>query len=224
MIEHTTLCNNQLINSSGETSTFVSYLNAILSTYEWESGSEVITGSDLKTSYGKYYFTTNSYIKIYCDVGNSYYLKIDIVTPNGTENVFSGDSSFFTFSVGKTDKGICICAYSGKSSNTRDPYFYNLYVGEVTLLDGTLTKGCVYVAYDNSYIVATDKGISSESAFVANIDNTRKAYLAPATDSTNGGIFKDIYMMACAPVQYNKFKIVDTGNKYLAGKAICLAD
>lgn len=171
--------------------------------------------------YGTYYFTHNSYIKIY---NNGFCLRIDIVTPSQSKTVFYAYNSYWTTSIGKTSKGICICAYSGESSNTRDPYFYNLYVGEVTLLDGTLTKGCVYVADDNSYIVATDKGISSESAFVASINSTKKAYLAPATDSTNGGIFKDIYMMFSSPIQYNKMKMNNTGTKYLCGKSMCLAD
>ena len=224
MVEHTTLCNNQLINSSSQTSTFVSLLNNILSTYSWESGSEVMTGSNLETSYGKYYFTANSYIKIYCTVGNSYYLNIDIVTPNGTKNVFTGDSSYFTFSVGKTDKGICICAYSGASGSRANPRFYNLYVGDITTLDGQTTKGCIYVNDDNSYIVATDKGISEESTFVSTIDNTRKAQLVAATDSTTGAIFNDIYMMFNTPLQYNKMKILGTGKIFLLGKSLCLAD
>lgn len=233
MIEHTTFIDG----STGDSvETVLLAYNKILSDYAWETGSSVTEGDRIDHSYGTYYFTTDSYIKIagifldYDSYRNYYGISIDIVTPNGTKNVYKTTESGSKYerwklSVGTTSKGVCICAQAvASNTNTRDPHFYNLYVGEIILLDGTTTKGCIYVNDDNSYIVATDKGISEESAFVANINNTRKAYLVPATDSTNGGIFKDIYMMACAPVQYNKFKIVDTGNKYLAGKAICLAD
>lgn len=218
MIEHTTW-----MYKKNTTENYIPFLNDILSSYDWENGSIVhLNGDEYYVGvYGTYYFTHNSYIKIYY---NNFCLWIDIVTPSQSKTVFSPNNSYWTTSIGKTSKGICICAYSGESSNTRDPHFYNLYVGEVTHLDGTLTKGCIYVNDDNSYIVATDKGISSESAFVSNIDNTRKTYLAPATDSTNGGIFKDIYMMFSSPIQYNKMKIADTGNKYLCGKSMCLAD
>lgn len=75
-----------------------------------------------------------------------------------------------------------------------------------------------------AYYVGTDMGISTESTFVSNIDNTRKTYLVPATDSTNGGIFKDIYMMFSSPIQYNKMKMNNAGTKYLCGKAMCLMD
>lgn len=227
MVEHTTYMNNLRTYGDPLTSSVVTpFLNGVLSAYPWESDSAVTVGSSANTTYGKYYFTENSYIKIYSKMHNEYYwyTKIDIVTPNGTITTADPTSEFTTFSVGKTDKGICICAYSGASGSRANPRFYNLYVGDITTLDGQTTKGCIYVNDDNSYIVATDKGISEESAFVANINNTKKAYLAPATDSTNGGIFKDIYMMFSSPVQYNKMKIADTGTKYLCGKAMCLAD
>ncbi len=224
MIEHTTLLKDgELTSGESNPSIFVSALNAILSAYTWKSNSTVNEGYNLSSTYGIYYFADNSYIKIDYFANSQSYLGINIITPNGTKRVQFTTAGHCTISVGKTDKGICICAYSG-ASNSRSSYFYNIYVGEITKLDGTLTNGCIYVNDDNSYIVATDKGISEESAFVASIDNAKKAYLAPATDSTNGGIFKDIYMMFCSPIQYNKMKIADTGNKYLCGKAMCLAD
>lgn len=220
MIEHTTW-----MYKTNTTENYRPFLNDILSSYNWENGSIVhLNGDDYFLNvYGTYYFTHNSYIKIYNN-GNYFYPRIDIVTSGQSTTVFSAGDGYWTTSVATTNKGICICVFAGPRDNNRDPYFYNLYVGEITLLDGTTTKGCIYVNDDNSYIVATDKGISKESAFVANINNTRKAYLAPATDSTNGGIFKDIYMMFSSPVQYNKMKIADTGTKYLCGKAMCLAD
>lgn len=220
MIKHTTW-----MYKKNTTESYIPFLNDILSSYNWENGSIVhLNGDDYyKDVYGTYYFTHNSYIKIYTN-GNNFYPRIDIVTSGQSTTVFSVNNNVWTASVATTNKGICICVFTGPSSNTRDPHFYNLYVGEITLLDGTTTKGCIYVNDDNSYIVATDEGISTESTFTSIIDSTRKGFLVPVADSTHGVIFKDIYMMACAPVQYNKFKIADTGNKYLAGKAICLAD
>lgn len=220
MIKHTTICSNA---SYEYDKYFLPFLNAILSAYEWETGSAVSSNSNYWKCYGTYYFTSNSYIKIYLTLGNSYQLSVDIVTPNTTKNVFISTDSKQYFSLGKTSKGICICAYSG-ARNSRDPHFYNLYIGEITLLDGTLTKGCIYVNDDNSYIVATDKGISEESAFVSTIDNTRKAQLVAAADSTTGAIFNDIYMMFNTPLQYNKMKILGTGKTFLLGKSLCLAD
>lgn len=218
MIEHTTWMYKK--NTSWN---YIPFLNDILSSYDWENGSIVHLNGDEHYDgvYGTYYFTHNSYIKIYY---NNFCLWIDIVTPSQSKTVFSPNNSYWTASIGKTSKGICICAYSGESSNTRDPYFYNLYVGEVTHLDGTTTKGCIYVNDDNSYIVATDKGISEESAFVSTIDNTRKAQLVAAADSTTGAIFNDIYMMFNTPLQYNKMKILGTGKIFLLGKSLCLAD
>ena len=233
MIKHTTLIDG---NTSGSVETVLLAYNKILSAYAWETGSSVTEGNRINNLYGTYYFTTDSYIKIAGIFVNSgsrgeyFGISIDVVTPNGTKNVYRTTSSgskteHWKLSVGTTSKGVCICAQAVEYHiNTRDPHFYNLYVGEITLLDGTTTKGCIYVADDNSYIIATDEGISTESTFTSIIDSTHKGFLVPVTDSTHGAIFKDIYMMACAPVQYNKFKIVDTGNKYLAGKAICLAD
>lgn len=221
MIEHTILMSNVQVNSN-DVAKIIAVYNAILSAYTWKTGSEVHDSATIDEMCGKYYFTANSYIKISNYVPSNYGVKIEIVTPISTKTISLQDP-YYTFSIGKTSKGICICAYSG-ASNSRSSYFYNIYVGEIIKLDGTLTNGCIYVNDDNSYIVATDKGISEESAFVASIDNAKKAYLAPATDSTNGGIFKDIYMMFSSPIQYNKMKIADTGTKYLCGKAMCLMD
>lgn len=220
MIKHTTICSNA---SYEYDKYFLPFLNAILSAYEWETGSAVTSNPNYWQCYGTYYFTSNSYIKIYLTSGNNYQLNVDIITPNTTKNVFISTDSKQYFSLGKTSKGICICAYSG-ARNSRDPHFYNLYIGEITLLDGTTTKGCIYVNDDNSYIVATDKGISEESAFVSTIDNTRKAQLVAAADSTTGAIFNDIYMMFNTPLQYNKMKILGTGKTFLLGKSLCLAD
>lgn len=221
MIEHTTLMSNVQVGSN-DVAKVIAVYNAILSAYTWETSSEVYNIANIGAIYGKYYFTASSYIKISNYVPHNYGVKIEIVTPSSTKTISLQDP-YYMFSIGKTSKGICICAYSG-ASNSRDPHFYNLYIGEITLLDGTTTKGCIYVADDNSYIVATDNGISEEATFTAGIDNTKKAYLVPVTDSTTGAIFSDVYMMIKAPLQYNNMKIVDTDRKYLCGKAICMAD
>lgn len=221
MVEHTTLMSNVQVGSN-DVAKVIAVYNAILSAYTWETGSEVYNIANIGAIYGKYYFTASSYIKISNYVPHNYGVKIEIVTPSSTKTISLQDP-YYMFSIGKTSKGICICAYSG-ASNSRDPHFYNLYIGEITLLDGTTTKGCIYVADDNSYIVATDNGISEEATFTAGIDNTKKAYLVPVTDSTTGAIFSDVYMMIKAPLQYNNMKIVDTDRKYLCGKAICMAD
>lgn len=230
MIEHITYAvKASVYGNTDNLAMWKTFLKAVQSAYVWNDKTSVVESSSsdypaaYRETFGKYYFTENSYLLLNLYATNSGYLGINFATPNGTKRI-EFLSEYCTLSVGKTSRGVCICAYSGVSSGNRDPHFYNLYVGEVTLLDGTITKGCIYITDNNSYIVATDKGISSESAFVANIDNNRKAYLAPATDSANGGIFKDIYMMFCSPIQYNKMKIADTGNKYLCGKAMCLAD
>jgi hypothetical protein len=221
MIEHTTLMSNVQIGSN-DVAKVIAIYNAILSAYTWETGSEVYNIANIGAIYGKYYFTASSYIKIGNYTPHNYGVKIEIVTPSSTKTISLQDP-YYMFSLGKTSKGICICAYSG-GKDTRDPHFYNLYVGEVTHLDGTTTKGCIYVNDDNSYIVATDKGISEESAFVSTIDNTRKAQLVAAADSTTGAIFNDTYMMFNTPLQYNKMKILGTGKTFLLGKSLCLAD
>ena len=233
MIKHTTLIDG---STGGSVETVLLAYNKILSAYAWETGSSVTEGNRIDNLYGTYYFTTDSYIKISGIFVNSgsygryYGIRIDVVTPNSTKNVYKTTSTGSKYerwklSVGTTSKGVCICAQAVESNtNTRDPHFYNLYVGEITLLDGTTTKGCIYVNDDNSYIVATDKGISEESAFVSTIDNTRKAQLVAAADSTTGAIFNDTYMMFNTPLQYNKMKILGTGKTFLLGKSLCLAD
>ena len=229
MIEHTTYAvKASVFGNNNNLAMWKNFLNAIQSAYTWgdktsvESSSSASYPQAYKETYGKYYFSENSYFSL--DMyAYSAYLGINIAVPSGTKRVeFYPD--YCTLSIGKTSKGVCICAYSGEKANTRDPHFYNLYVGEVTHLDGTTTKGCIYVNDDNSYIVATDKGISEESTFVSTIDNTRKAQLVAAADSTTGAIFNDTYMMFNTPLQYNKMKILGTGKTFLLGKSLCLAD
>lgn len=227
MIEHITCAVKASVYGNNDNlAMWKNFLNAIQSAYTWGDKTSVVESSAIypqayKETYGKYYFSENSYFSLDLYATNSGYLGINIAVPSGTKRV-EFNTEYCTLSIGKTSKGVCICAYSG--GNTRDPHFYNLYIGEITLLDGTTTKGCIYVADDNSYIVATDNGISEEATFTAGIDNTKKAYLVPVTDSTTGAIFSDVYMMIKAPLQYNNMKIIDTDKKYLCGKAICMAD
>jgi hypothetical protein len=228
MIEHTTYAvKASVFGNNNSLAMWKNFLNAIQSAYTWGDKTSVVESSSAsypqayKETYGKYYFSENSYFSLDMYAKNSAYLGINIAVPSGTKRV-EFNAEYCTLSIGKTSKGVCICAYSGEKANTRDPHFYNLYAGEIALLDGTTTKGCIYVADDNSYVVATDNGISEEATFNSIIDGTRKGYLIPVTDSTFGGTFKDIYMMACAPIQFNKMKVAD--KKYLCGKAFCLAD
>ena len=204
--------------------------NEILNAYTWESGSKVVELSNdgnLHSVHGIYYFTKNSYLKLDVYSSDNYCITRTIVTPVEERSVGRVYDMFnVVYSVATTDKGIALNVWSGASGTDekRDPYYYNLYIGEITLPNGILSKGCICMEDTGAYYVGTDMGISTESTFVSSIDNTRKAYLAPATDSTNGGIFKDIYMMFSSPIQYNKMKMADTGTKYLCGKAMCLAD
>lgn len=160
--------------------------NAILAAYPWKPGSDVtVVSNDMTLTYAVYYFTADSYIKISNYVPYNYAVKIEIVTPNGTKTVQLNDS-YYTFSLGKTSKGICICAYSGSTVSSRDPYFYNLYIGEITKLDGSITKGCIYAADDGTLTIATDDGISDEIAQTSTINADRNSVLIPIVNTTNG--------------------------------------
>lgn len=226
-IEHKTYgVKYNLENFVSDAPTIAAFLNDILTSYDWADDSQVTDTSDVRTMKGIFHLTANTYFELsfYNASDQQLHMSITIHSQGQTKNITIARNKYYTLGVGKTSKGICICAYSGGNANTRDPRFYNIYVGEVTHLDGTLTKGCIYVADDNSYIVATDKGISEEPAFISTIDNTRKAQLVAAADSTTGAIFNDIYMMFNTPLQYNKMKILGTGKLFLLGKSLCLAD
>lgn len=196
--------------------------NAILAAYPWKPGSEVTVGNDITLTYAVYYFTADSYIKISNYVPHNQAVKIEIVTPNGTKTV-KLDDCYYTFSLGKTSKGICICAYSGSTVSSRDPYFYNLYIGEITKLDGTVTKGCIYAADDGALTIATDDGISSEIAQISTINADRTAILTPVVDTTYGNVFKDIYFMRSSPLNCNIMAVEGQGN-FLCGKTLALKD
>lgn len=197
--------------------------NAILAAYPWKPGSDVtVVSNDMTLTYAVYYFTADSYIKISNYVPYNYAVKIEIVTPNGTKTVQLNDS-YYTFSLGKTSKGICICAYSGSTVSSRDPYFYNLYIGEITKLDGSITKGCIYAADDGTLTIATDDGISDEIAQTSTINADRNSVLIPIVNTTNGDRFKDIYFMRYSPIQYNIMDVEGQG-VFLCGKTLALKD
>lgn len=224
-IEVQAIYNNTLANGTSGDPAKVhnNILSSLKDFYNWTKVTVSTNDINSVTSHGEYYFTDNSYLSVTYKVDNSYYVQVEIITPKETKTIFQG-SSFFTFSLGKTSKGDCFQLVSQSSSNTRNNYFFNYYLGDLVLPDGSVAKGCIYLADDNTHYIATDAGISSESTFTSVIDPTRKSFLVPVTDSTTGGVFKDIYLMANSPIQYNKLKIADTGNKYLCGKSICLAD
>ena len=219
-ITHTILMNSVQVDANDVAKVKAVY-NAILSAYTWETGSEVYDIANIVAIYGKYYFTANSYIKISNYVPHNYGVKIEIVTPNGTKTISLQDP-YYMFSIGKTSKGICICAYSG-ANTSRNSQFYNLYVGEVTKLDDSTVQGCIYTADDGTLTIATDEGISEESAQNPVFSADRKAILIPIVNTTTGDVFKDIFTMRYSPLQYNIMD-VDGQGVFLCGKALALKD
>lgn len=235
-IAHTTLINNARTHlEASESRTFVlNFFNKLLSAYEWESGSEVVQSSGAENCYGKYYFTTNSYIKIYPVIYDSYYtfyewkVKIDLVTPNGSKTAYVGggtdrdDQSYWTLSVGETNKGICICARNHADGKCPSIMAYNLYIGDCTL-NGQTVKGCIGIDDSGNLTIATDNGISSEKPQTSTINADRTAILTPVVDTTYGNVFKDIYFMRSSPLNYNIMAVEGQGN-FLCGKTLCLKD
>lgn len=106
-VTHTTLLNNGSLPEDN----CVSIYNTLLTAYDWENGSTVNVGNNIETIYGRYYFTENSYIQIGVYAGNYFYVKITIVTPNGTKEFSPSYSGSISYSYGKTSKGIGILAY-----------------------------------------------------------------------------------------------------------------
>ena len=222
MIEHTVLLKDAGLTSVGSNpDDFRTALNAISSAYVWNN-KNVNIGNNISSTYGDYYFTDTSHIKIDYFGNNQSYLGINLITPNGTKRIDFTRGGYCTISIGKTNKGICICAYSG-SNGSRDLHFYNLYIGEITKLDSSITKGCIYAADDGTLTIATDDGISSEIAQTSTINADRAAILAPVVDTTYGNVFKDIYFMRSSPLNCNIMAVEGQGN-FLCGKTLCLKD
>ena len=150
----------------------------------------------------------------------NYGVKIEIVTPNGTKTI-NLNSSYYMFSIGKTSKGVCICAYSDENTS-RNFMFYNLYIGDCTL-NGQTVKGCIGIDDSGNLTIATDNGISSEKPQTSTINADRTAILTPVVDTTYGNVFKDIYFMRSSPLNCNIMAVEGQGN-FLCGKTLCLKD
>lgn len=189
----------------------------ILSLCDWKPHSEVIRGEGLSSSYGKYYFTDNSYMKVWYKS----YPRIDLVTPNGSKTVMASMSDVWTLSVGKTDKGFFL--YIDLGSSEPNVLNYNIFVGEVTLSNGTTSQGCIYTANDGTLSIATDNGISTEPALGTTNSADRKAVLVPAVNTVTGDVFKDVFVMRYSPIQYGVMEIEGKG-VYLCAKILCLKD
>lgn len=226
-ITHTTLALNKSISPSSGTPYFEFFKNlytSILNSYEWNEGSEAYCQDNAWRSYGKYYFTSNSYIKIELPSGGNGQLKISLITPNNSKVIeMEPNYAIYTLSIGKTNKGLSLQVYSGPPDTSRSSMSYNLYVGEITKLDGSITKGCIYAADDGTLTVATDDGISSEIAQTSSINADRTAILTPVIDTTYGNVFRDIYFMRSSPLNYNIMAVEGQGN-FLCGKTLCLKD
>lgn len=151
-IECTTLINGTRFENYDQFQPIITNaFTQIYSSYDWceKSG---ITGSFSNSNdhlTAILYFTTESYIKIVMNPGEPH-MRISLVTPTATKEVFTQPrtmdgnhrSEFFKMSIGKTTCGIGILAYGNSDTiiNSRNILFYNLYVGEIIKLDGTLTK------------------------------------------------------------------------------------
>lgn len=235
-IECTTLINGTRFEGISQFNPIITNaLTQIYSSYNWYEKSG-ITGSFSNSNdhllTATLYFTTESYIKIVMYPGEPH-MRISLVTPTATKEVFtqpttwdgSHRSEFFKMSIGKTAHGICILAYGNSDTiiNSRNILFYNLYVGEITKLDGSIAKGCIYAADDGTLTIATDDGISSEIAQTSTINADRTAILAPVVDTTYGNVFKDIYFMRSSPLNCNIMAVEGQGN-FLCGKTLCLKD
>lgn len=142
----------------------------------------------------------------------------------GEKSLFSinVNNAYITWTFTKTSKGFA-CQLSASSSEYVDYKRYNLYVGEVTKLDGSTAQGCIYTADNGALTIATDEGVSEESAQNSVISADRKAVLIPVVNTTTGDIFGDIFVMRYSPLQYNIMD-VDGQGVFLCGKALALKD
>lgn len=150
--------------------------------------------------------------------------KISVCGTFGEKSLFSVsvNNTYITWVFTKTTKGFA-CQLSASTSEYVDYKHYSLYVGEIIKLDGTLTKGCVYVADDNKLTIASDDGVSEEVAQTSTINADRNSVLIPIVNTTNGDRFKDIYFMRYSPIQYNIMDVEGQG-VFLCGKALTLKD
>lgn len=207
-----------------------SYLTTIQTMYDWKKY-EITGDVAIKAMQtGKFYISDTTYLQIIAQNGRrdykSYGLIYSLVTPNGTKEIMGNrEYTYASLFAGKTSNGLALGLYSSGSNNCpTNAKTFNVYVGEFTKLDGTTAQGCIYTADNGTLTIATDSGISEESAYSSAITNDRMAVLVPIVNSTTGDVFKDIYAMRYSPIQYNKMFIPETDKKYLCGKNICIAD
>ena len=236
MIKHEVLCNQQVYASTADIKKIIQDIfKKISNCYNWTKTNISDTTNDISQIYGAFYFSENACIQIRFSQIDSYDYKVfafniivdAVITGKGTTTLMTGNTNRkaknWKITAATTNNGLALCLWN-ETEDTRNTHDYNFFIGNATNLDGSVTKQCIYLKDDNSYSVISDNGISQEPAFISTIDNTRKAQLVAAADSTTGAIFNDTYMMFNTPLQYNKMKILGTGKIFLLGKSFCLAD
>lgn len=236
MIKHEVLYNQRAYASKVDIKKIIQDIfKKISNCYNWTKTSISDTTDNIMQIYGAFYFSENAGIQIrFSQIDNynyelfSFNIIVDaIITGKGTTTLMTGNTNRtaknWKITAATTNNGLALCLWN-EAQNTRNTHDYNFFINNATNLDGSVTKQCIYLKDDNSYSVISDNGISEEPAFVSTIDNTRKAQLVAAADSTTGAIFNDTYMMFNTPLQYNKMKILGTGKIFLLGRSLCLAD
>lgn len=218
----TTISGKQKDNAHGGFDMYSQIFADLDKSYDWI---KTIRSSDGYTD--DCYITDNLYLRLAGENIGRTYAKFNVIVCGtfGTKTLYSRDltNMYVTWRFTKTSKGFAF-QLSSSSSGYDDNLDYKFYVGEITKLDGTTAQGCIYTADDGTLTIATDSGISEESAYSSAITNDRMAVLVPIVNSTTGDVFKDIYAMRYSPIQYNKMFIPETDKKYLCGKNICIAD
>lgn len=235
MIKHEVFCNQQVFTSTADIKKIIQDIfKKISKCYNWTKTSISDTTDDISQIYGAFYFSENACIQIrFSKIYNyedlyAFNIIVDaVITNKGTTTLMPGNTDRnaknWKITAATTNNGLALCLWN-EAKDTRNTHDYNFFIGNATNLDGSVTKQCIYLKDDNSYSVISDNGISEEPTFVSTIDNTRKAQLVAAADSTTGAIFNDTYMMFNTPLQYNKMKILGTGKIFLLGRSLCLAD
>lgn len=236
MIKHEVLCNQRVYAPTTEVKQIIQDIfKKITNCYNWTKTAISDSNDDISQNYGAFYFSENAGIQIrFTQIGNYAYelygfnIIVDaVIIGKGTTTLMTGNTNSnarnWKITAATTNNGLALCLWN-EAQNTRNTHDYNFFINNATNLDGSVTKQCIYLKDDNSYSVISDNGISEEPAFVSTIDNTRKAQLVAAADSTNGAIFNDTYMMFNTPLQYNKMKVLGAGKIFLLGRSLCLAD
>lgn len=236
MIKHEVLYNQRVNASTSELLKIMQdVMNKISKCYNWVKTDISSSVNDINDFYGAFYFSEKAGIQIRFSQIDSYNYELfsfniivdAIITGKGTTTLMTGNTNSnaknWKITAATTNNGLALCLWN-EPEDTRNAHDYNFFIDNATNLDGSVTKQCIYLKDDNSYSVISDNGISEEPTFVSTIDNTRKAQLVAAADSTTGAIFNDTYMMFNTPLQYNKMKILGTGKIFLLGRSLCLAD